>query len=269
MVLRARGLLARLGCCFLLFSWSVLAFAQLSDLNTAINVAGRQRMLTQRMAKAYFQLGQQVEPERSRKILEASAGLFDRQLSQLKAYAPTPELKETYGKLDTLWQTYRGLLVAAPPNLDAGRKVMAMSDEVMELANQGVSQLEKLAGSNAGRLVNLAGRQRMLSQRMAKLYQARAWGIGEASTSAQLDKARQEFTAGLQELGASQANTPQIKISLDLVRQQWFFFENALSKTAGSDIRPQTAVATTSERILEEMDLVVGLYERLGRPGQP
>ena len=37
------------------------AMAQISDLNSAINKAGRQRMLSQRMAKAYFQLGQQVD----------------------------------------------------------------------------------------------------------------------------------------------------------------------------------------------------------------
>ena len=37
------------------------ALAQITDLNSAINKAGRQRMLSQRMAKAYFQIGQQVE----------------------------------------------------------------------------------------------------------------------------------------------------------------------------------------------------------------
>jgi hypothetical protein len=41
------------------------------------------------------------------------------------------------------------------------------------------------------------------------------------------------------------------------------FFENALNQKAGPDKRPQIAVATTSERILEEMETVVGLYEKL------
>ena len=58
-------------------------------------------------------------------------------------------------------------------------------------------------------------------------------------------------------------NTQQIKDSLELVKQQWFFFENALGQKTGADKRPQTAVATTSERILEEMEGVVGLYEKL------
>ena len=65
------------------------------------------------------------------------------------------------------------------------------------------------------------------------------------------------------ELSNAPANTPGIREHLELVRQQWFFFENALAQKSGPDKRPQTAVATTSERILEEMESVVALYERL------
>ena len=53
---------------FLLLTGNV-ALAQISDLNSAINKAGRQRMLSQRMAKAYFQIGQQIEVDRSKKAV--------------------------------------------------------------------------------------------------------------------------------------------------------------------------------------------------------
>jgi len=48
--------------CVLLLTGDV-ALAQISDLNSALNKAGRQRMLSQRMAKAYFQ-GSVREPRR-------------------------------------------------------------------------------------------------------------------------------------------------------------------------------------------------------------
>ena len=237
--------------------------AQISDINSAINKAGRQRMLSQRMAKAYFQIGQQVELERSKKVLDASVALFDRQLVELKNYSPTPEIRETYQKLETSWLAYKDVLLGAAPAPDNGRKVLELSETVLALAQQGTVLLEKHSGSNAGRLVNISGRQRMLAQRMSKFYQAIAWNVANDKSTGELEKARKEFAAAHQELASAPSNTPKIQESLELVKQQWFFFENALSQKAGPDKRPQTAVATTSERILEEMDAVVGLYEKL------
>lgn len=239
------------------------AYAQISDINSAINKAGRQRMLSQRMAKAYFQVGQQIDVDRSKKVLDSSVAAFDRQLVELKNFAPTPEINETYQKLEKSWLAYKALLVGAPPSPDNGRKVLAFSDEVLALAQQGTQQLEQKSGTNAGKLINLAGRQRMLSQRLAKFYQANSWGVGDDKTAANMDKARKEFSEALQTLAAAPVDTQQIKEGLELVKQQWFFFENALGQKSGPDKRPQTAVATTSERILDEMEGVVALYEKL------
>ncbi|HJV69960.1 type IV pili methyl-accepting chemotaxis transducer N-terminal domain-containing protein, partial [Ideonella sp.] len=52
--------------------------AQVHDINDAINKAGRQRMLCQRMAKSYLALGQGVEGELAERTLAASMALFDR-----------------------------------------------------------------------------------------------------------------------------------------------------------------------------------------------
>lgn len=250
---------------FLLSIAGQSAFAQIGDINSAINKAGSLRYSSQRVAKAYFQLGQGVDEARSKKVLDASIAMFDRHLVELKGYAPQPEIKETYLKLEKLWLAYKDLVLGAAPSQENGRKVLALSEEILSLAHQGTVQLEKVSGATAGRLVNLSGRERALSQRMAKYYQAIAWNIADSHSASNLDSSAKEFAKNLGELTAADSNTPRIKEGLELVKQQWFFFETALGQKAGSDKRPQTTVATTSERILEEMDLVVSMYEKLAK----
>jgi len=241
------------------------ALAQISDINNAINKAGRQRMLSQRMAKVYFQIGLQVVPDRSKKLLDNSVATFDRQLVELKNYAPTPEIKSTYVKLESLWLEYKDLLLGSAPSQENGRKVLSLSEDILATAHQGTVQLEKHSGTTAGRLINISGRQRMLSQRIAKFYQAIAWNVADSqSATANIEKARKEFSEGLAELVAAPSNTAEIKDCLDLVKIQWFFFENALSdKYTNADKRHLLVVATTSERILEELENAVTLYEKL------
>lgn len=239
------------------------ALAQITNINMAINKAGRERMLSQRMAKAYFQIGLQVDAERSKKVLDASVAAFDSQLAELKDFAPTPEIKNTYQKLEAVWLNYKNELLGSLPSQESGRKVLAMSEEVLALAHQGTVQLEKVSGTTAGRLINISGRERMLSQRMAKFYQAAAWKVADERSAANLATARKEFAEGLRELAGAPINTQQIKDGLALVAQQWLFFENALDQKGGDDKRQLLAVATTSERILEELEDVVGQYEKL------
>lgn len=237
--------------------------AQVIDIADAINKAGRQRMLSQRMGKAWLALVHQTEGRSAQAVLDKSMALFDRQLAELKAFAPSPEIRETYTALEGAWSDYKGTLVGAAPTRATAPAVLKADARVLALAHQGTQQYEAVMGRPVGKLVNVAGRQRMLSQRMAKFYQAIAWSVGDDKSAGDLEKARKEFAAAHQELASAPSNTPQIKDSLELVKQQWMFFENALNQKAGPDKRPQIAVATTSERILEEMETVVGLYEKL------
>jgi archaellum component FlaC len=81
-----------------------------------------------------------------------------------------------------------------------------------------------------------------------------------------LDGAMKEFIKGHEELKAAPQNTAQIKSDLALVEQQWFFFQNALSLREAYDQKKGASdVATTSERILEQMEAVVGQYEKVAR----
>jgi nitrate/nitrite-specific signal transduction histidine kinase len=243
-----------------------LAEAQIVSVGDAINKAGRQRMLSQRMAKAYLQIGQGIDAERSRKILSDSVALFDRQAVELKVYAPTPEIKDVYVRVEQKWNHYKEFLVGMPANPESGTSVVALGNEILDLANMGTLLLEQHSGKASSKLVNTAGRQRMLSQRMAMLYQAQAWNLKVPGATADIDKAKAEFVQAMKVLQAAPDTTAEIKGELAMAGSQWIFFQNALAAKSQTDKAEMSLnVATSSERILEVMDKVTSMYSKLSQ----
>ena len=245
------------------------ARAQVADLNDAINKAGRQRMLSQRASKAYLALVQKVEPRSAQQVLDRSVALFERQLGELKAFAPTPVLRATYDGLDGAWRAFRTELgtelADAAPGRDAAARVVALDAAVLALAHQGTAQYEAASGKPVGRLVNIAGRQRMLSQRMAKCYLAAAMQIDPAGSTAEIAKARTEFLAALELLRHAPEATAQIRQELVLADAQWMFFNRGLQRLDGAGASPalMSDVFVSSENLLAIMDRVTGLYAEI------
>ncbi len=241
------------------------ASAQIMSLNEAINKAGRQRMLSQRMAKAWLALGQGVEGKRAEKILFDSMAWFDRQFIELKAYAPTPEIKATYVALEPVWSQYKSALVGAAPDRSAAPVLLGLDAKVLKLAHQGTVQLEQYSGKPVGKLVNIAGRERMLSQRTAKFYLSKAWGTAGPDQMREMDIARKEFAQALVLLSNAPQATPAIKQELQLAQQQWIFFDNALARAeeASNGALHASEVFASSENILQVMDRVTGMYSKL------
>jgi len=218
------------------------------------------------MGKAWLALVHGIEKTNAQQVLDKSLALFDRQLVELKAYAASADIKDTYSKLDAAWSDYKALLVGAAPSRERAPRMLQLNASVLALAHQGTVQYETVMGKPVGKLVNLAGRERMLSQRMAMLYLAAKLPVDAATASAEIEKARNEFVAGMATLHKAPENTQTIKDELQLADGQWVFFDAALKKAGSGEVaaaKPMTEVFTTSENLLTVMDHITGLYAGL------
>lgn len=258
---RARGILGIAIEAMIVVALLLTAAAQadIAALPTAINTAGKQRMLTQRMVKAYCMIGIEVQKGEARLQLDDSIALFDQQLAALEKLAVGPEVTQSLKRVKVLWSPFKSAL-QLPVSKERATLLMKHNDELLRATNDVVELLEGMSEKDANRLVNLSGRQRMLSQRLAKLYMARAWGIDDPGLAVQMELGADEFTSALRTLSRSAKGTEDLRNALEDAKAQWQLLHHALNQGTGD---MPLIVAIASEQILDTMNSITGMYESL------
>ena len=167
--------------------WATLSLSQGGGSDALyVNIAGRQRMLSQRAAKEALLFAAAPTPEH-RADLEETAQLFTTSLRALRIGGATPlgldggaqvelrgasddELATLLGQVDAQWRTMSssidGLLEAAKARDVAMKTLLEKNPRLLENMDAAVRYLAAESTPSAS-MVNIAGRQRMLSQRTA------------------------------------------------------------------------------------------------------
>ncbi|MGF1552598.1 MAG: type IV pili methyl-accepting chemotaxis transducer N-terminal domain-containing protein [Paracoccaceae bacterium] len=185
--LRTLAAVAAVASAFCLPAAPALAFETEASVKAKINLAGRQRMLTQRIAKAACLVHRDVAPEASLAMLAGAHAAFTGTQQALRFGDPERNLRPEGSRqivhfLDEVNEAWTPFGLAVKASLDEGavtearlRTIVEHDMEVLRRMDRAVRRMSRTHGAamamraNA-KAIDWAGAQRMLTQRMAKDY---------------------------------------------------------------------------------------------------
>ncbi len=266
-----RALLVVVACSSLTLSQGALAAGKDSVKDGAVGQvagdivsAGRLRMQSQRLAKLYQQAGMGLNAAQAMQQITASATEVDAEFNRLGGSSRQANVRRVLSRCESLWQEMRAALKLAPGPASRER-INQLADELMIHTGKLSMLIEAEGEAPVGRLLDLSSRLNMLSQRLARLYLQAQGGNHSQGVIVDIEQARKEFSSGLLELDTARDNTSASRDAIGLARNQWIFFDSAISRLGMAGRGDGTAVqnvATSSERIAQVLDLASSQYAR-------
>ena len=245
------------------FSWGLVlalfaAGVHASDAE-AINIAGQQRMLSQRIVKSWCQIGLNVQPVLSKRQLDEAIGRFEANLKALDGAALGAEARAALGGLRAAWTPLRTTALGVIRQSDAAL-LDARAEDVLMAAERLTRVLQDQSGAPISRWVNLSGRQRMLSQRLVKNYMLRQWGVDNARLREEMESLQNEFSGALVGMQQRADNSAALREEIDKLALQWEWLRAALGTEGAESFR--LILAEGGDAILELADRVTLTYQQ-------
>ena len=234
-----------------------LVAIEISNASQAIDIAGKQRMYTQRMLTDYAMVGMGNTFGKPDVDLKTITSSFEDHLIALKQYSKEAEIKKSLDEVTVLWQPLKNIL-SEKPSKDKVVQLQVDLEILLKKSNEATQLFAKASGKASAEIVNISGRQRMLSQRMASLYMLKVWGVEDTQFKRKLEDAMKLFKTSLETLNQSSLNTDEIKTLLSKVKRSFMFFE-MMNKKATTKFVP-TLIYKKSNDILKNMNSATEEY---------
>jgi hypothetical protein len=258
-----------------------------SEYAVVINLSGRQRMLTQKMSKEMLLVANSIDADANRASLAKTAELFDTTLKGLRDGSaelglPATEsvvIRRQLDKVEGLWKPFNDVVkkVVAGGEVDVA-SVADLNLPLLKNMNTAVRLYEKEAkkatGKSAGIVINLAGKQRMLTQKMSKEillvaldHDADNNRSNARNTASLFDRTLKGLKDGDADLELPKTDNAAIRAQLEKVQGLWQQFEPLVARAGavgGSALSTDELkqVADLNLPLLKEMNRAVKMYEQ-------
>ena len=245
-----------------------------NNLKSTINLAGKQRMLTQLMVKLSLQVDMNIQKQDNLKKLKKTAELYDSTLKDLKKTSNKKVLK-AIALVEKEWTPfYEELnhLIEGKKSKEALKYIIDKNENLLNLSNELVKAFE-LTNTSSNYLakarlhiVNVAGRQRMLTQKMTK--EKLLTMKGEEKYDAKLKETMNLFDNSLNLLikgdskkMISKPSNEKIVVQLNVVSKLWSELKPLYEKKKNS-AKELAIIIMKNPLLLKEMNSMVKMAEK-------
>ncbi len=273
---------------FFLLGQTLLFAISDKALGITIDLAGKQRMLTQRMAKESLLILMDYQAESNRKKLSSDVQLFDKTLKgliggdkDLKLEAvKDAKIQAQLQKVSKLFAPFKrstqSIIDGSATDEDYNQVVLKKNLILLKEMNKAVYMYTALSNDPANRglkmatNINLAGKQRMLTQRMAKdlLIAAMAASSDRTPYMKDFNTSRTLFgrtlrglTGGDAQLHLVKTTLPDIRDQLEKVQALWKLKQRIFDQAMAQRSELYHAVSGL-DTLMKEMNTAVKLYTR-------
>lgn len=224
----------------------------------AVDQAGQQRMLTQRMVKSYAQISLDILAADAGWQLAGAVERFEYNLSWLERTTTTRKARGALAELRSAWPALKRATKAevTPQGL---RELDKRAAQAQYLADQLTLILQNESSDPNAKVINLSARQRMLGQRMVKAYMLRLAGLDSPALRDEMERAKHDFDTALDALILREENSPVIADKLQELALQWEWLHSALD-TDGAD-NFGLLIAESGETVLRLCEDIVQVYQ--------
>lgn len=259
-----------------------------------MNLSGRQRMLSQKMTKEALLATSGINAEENRKNLKETMNTFEKVFKGLRdgdasLNLPACENEEITAKLDKINLLYDEMVPLLSKVTEGGvltpieLPVLAkLNLPILITMDSAVKMFEQEAGKVLTKdpalalVINLAGKQRMLTQKMSKealLMYLKIDMVNNGKmlrdTASLFDQTLKGLKDGDSDLGLPITRDAGIISQLDVVGSFWSTAKPLVEKTSNVDnyVSQEEAAAVVEllSTILKEMDKAVKMYEALSK----